>query len=92
MKDAPITAWTAFPFWKFIELASRSALIRRSIRRHTSGTPGPEEDGREVASGGRRPGRNIYFRYGKIVRDQRIARPQQANRRLLEFTRSEAVV
>ena len=30
--------------------------------------------------------RNVYFRDGKIVRDGRIARPQQADRRLLEFT------
>ena len=36
--------------------------------------------------------RNIYFRDGKIVRDERIGRPQQADRRLLEFARTEAVI
>lgn len=36
--------------------------------------------------------RNIYFRDGKIVRDERIKRPQEAARRLLELIRSEAVV
>jgi putative ABC transport system ATP-binding protein len=36
--------------------------------------------------------RNIYFRDGRIVRDERIARPEQADRRLLEFARTEAVV
>jgi len=36
--------------------------------------------------------RNIYFRDGKIVRDERIARPQQADRRLLEFARTEVVI
>jgi putative ABC transport system ATP-binding protein len=36
--------------------------------------------------------RNIYFRDGKIVRDERIPRPEQADRRLLEFARTEAIV
>ncbi len=36
--------------------------------------------------------RNIYFRDGKIVRDEKITRPQQADRRLLEFAQTEAVV
>jgi putative ABC transport system ATP-binding protein len=36
--------------------------------------------------------RKVYFRDGKIVRDERIARPQQADRRLLEFAQVEAVV
>ena len=35
--------------------------------------------------------RNIYFRDGKIVRDVRIARPQEADRELLRFAHIEAV-
>jgi len=36
--------------------------------------------------------RNIYFRDGRIVRDERIPRPKQADRELLQFARTEAVV
>jgi len=36
--------------------------------------------------------RNIYFRDGRIVRDEKIARPKQAARELLQFARTEAVV
>jgi putative ABC transport system ATP-binding protein len=36
--------------------------------------------------------RNIYFRDGKIVRDEKIARPQQADRRLAEFALNGAGV
>jgi putative ABC transport system ATP-binding protein len=36
--------------------------------------------------------RNIYFRDGKIVRDERIERPQQADRILSESSRTEAGV
>ncbi|HML17463.1 MAG TPA: ABC transporter ATP-binding protein [Bryobacteraceae bacterium] len=36
--------------------------------------------------------RNIYFRDGRIVRDEKIARPQDADRELLKFARTEAVV
>ncbi|MES1261009.1 MAG: ABC transporter ATP-binding protein [Acidobacteriota bacterium] len=35
--------------------------------------------------------RNIYFRDGKIVRDVRIARPQEAERELRRFAHAEAV-
>jgi len=36
--------------------------------------------------------RNIYFRDGRIVRDERIPRPKQADRELLQLARTEAVV
>ncbi len=36
--------------------------------------------------------RNIYFRDGEIVRDEKIARPQEADRELLQFARREALV
>jgi putative ABC transport system ATP-binding protein len=36
--------------------------------------------------------RNIYFRDGRIVRDEKIPRPKQADRELLQFARTEAVV
>ena len=36
--------------------------------------------------------RNIYFRDGKIVRDEKIPRPKQADRELLQFVQTEAVV
>jgi putative ABC transport system ATP-binding protein len=36
--------------------------------------------------------RNIYFRDGKIVRDEKIAHPQQADRELLHFSHLESVV
>ena len=36
--------------------------------------------------------RNVYFRDGKIVRDEKIARPQQADRELLQYARTEAVI
>jgi putative ABC transport system ATP-binding protein len=36
--------------------------------------------------------RNVYFRDGKIVRDERVVRPQQADRELLKFARTEALV
>jgi putative ABC transport system ATP-binding protein len=35
--------------------------------------------------------RNIYFRDGRIVRDEKIPRPKQAARELLQFAHSEAV-
>ncbi len=36
--------------------------------------------------------RNIYFRDGRIVRDERVARPHSADRELLQFAHPEAVV
>jgi putative ABC transport system ATP-binding protein len=36
--------------------------------------------------------RNIYFRDGRIVRDEKIARPQQADQALLQFAHTDAVV
>ena len=36
--------------------------------------------------------RNIYFRDGRIVRDEKIAHPQQADQELLQFAQTEAVV
>jgi putative ABC transport system ATP-binding protein len=36
--------------------------------------------------------RNIYFRDGRIVRDEKIAHPHDADRDLLQFARSEAVI
>jgi putative ABC transport system ATP-binding protein len=36
--------------------------------------------------------RNIYFRDGRIVRDQKIPLPKQADRELLQFVQTEAVV
>ncbi|MGD1070838.1 MAG: ABC transporter ATP-binding protein [Bryobacteraceae bacterium] len=36
--------------------------------------------------------RNIYFRDGAIVRDEKIPRPKQADRELLQFAHTEAVV
>jgi putative ABC transport system ATP-binding protein len=36
--------------------------------------------------------RNIYFRDGRIVRDEKIPRPKQADRELLQFVQTEAVV
>ncbi len=36
--------------------------------------------------------RNIYFRDGRIVRDEKILSPLQADRELLQFAHSEAVV
>jgi putative ABC transport system ATP-binding protein len=36
-------------------------------------------------------GRNIYFRDGRIVRDERIEHPREADRELLELAHSEAV-
>ena len=36
--------------------------------------------------------RNIYFRDGRIVRDEKIAHPQQADRELLHFSHLESVV
>ena len=35
--------------------------------------------------------RNIYFRDGKILRDVRIAHPQEADRELLRFAHAEAI-
>jgi putative ABC transport system ATP-binding protein len=36
--------------------------------------------------------RNIYFRDGRIVRDEKILHPKQADRELLQFVQTEAVV
>ncbi|MGA2725891.1 MAG: hypothetical protein ABSG79_26215 [Bryobacteraceae bacterium] len=36
--------------------------------------------------------RNIYFRDGRIVRDEKIPRPHDADRDLLQFARTEAVI
>jgi len=36
--------------------------------------------------------RNIYFRDGKIVKDEKVARPQDADRELLNFAQPEAVI
>ncbi len=36
--------------------------------------------------------RNIYFRDGGIVRDEKVPYPQQADRELLQFAQTEAVV
>jgi putative ABC transport system ATP-binding protein len=37
-------------------------------------------------------GRNIYFRDGKIVRDEKITHPRRADRELLQFAHTEATV
>jgi putative ABC transport system ATP-binding protein len=36
--------------------------------------------------------RNVYFRDGRIVRDEKISHPQQADRELLQFARAEQKV
>jgi len=36
--------------------------------------------------------RNIYFRDGRIVRDEKIASPKQADQELLQFAQAEAVI
>ncbi len=36
--------------------------------------------------------RNIYFRDGRVVRDERVLRPQQADHELLKFARADALV
>jgi putative ABC transport system ATP-binding protein len=36
--------------------------------------------------------RNVYFRDGRIVRDEKISHPQQADRELLQFARAEQTV
>lgn len=35
--------------------------------------------------------RNVYFRDGRIVRDEKVAHPLQAERELLHFARAEAI-
>ena len=36
--------------------------------------------------------RNIYFRDGKIVRDEKVPQPKQADRELVQFTRTASVI